>query len=73
MNLVMTTSQELIWAKRKPGSRFYWKNAYQETQEYVKSCEVCAKLKSPPANRDKFKSILEFAIRYDGSRHFRIV
>jgi hypothetical protein len=50
---------------RKLNARFYWPNVYQETINYVESCEVCAKLKSPPPNRPNLKPILEYEKPFD--------
>ncbi len=50
---------------RKLNARFYWPNVYQETINYVESCEVCAKLKSPPPSRQPLKPILDYEKPFD--------
>lgn len=55
--------EKKTWAKLH--NRFYWKNAYQETIEYVKSCPVCARIKDPPTTRAYLKPITDFNRPFD--------
>ena len=49
----------------KLNNRFFWPNAYKETISYVKSCQVCTKLKNSPANRANLKPIIDFDKPFD--------
>lgn len=49
----------------KFSNRFYWPNSYSEVKNYVESCEVCAKIKSPPPNRAELKPITDFSKPFD--------
>lgn len=49
----------------KLSNRFYWPNSYSEVKNYVESCEVCAKIKSPPPNRAELKPITDFSKPFD--------
>lgn len=49
----------------KLNNRFYWPNSSKDTQEYVKSCSVCAKTKDSPPNRAYLKPILDFEKPFD--------
>jgi hypothetical protein len=51
------------WAKLY--NRFYWKNCYKETMEYVRSCEICARLKNPPATRSDLQPITDYNKPFD--------
>jgi hypothetical protein len=49
----------------KLSNRFYWPKSFQETKNYVNSCEVCAKLKNPLANRAELMPIIDFSKPFD--------
>lgn len=46
-------------------NRFHWPNAYQDTIKHVRTCEVCAKIKNPPANRAHLHPITDFEKPFD--------
>ena len=55
--------EKKTWVKLS--NRFYWKNSYKETMNYVKSCPVCACIKDPPMSRANLKPILDYEKPFD--------
>jgi transposase InsO family protein len=55
--------EKRTWDKLK--ARFWWPNAYNETLEYVRSCEKCARLKPPAPNRPVLDPYLDFEKPFD--------
>ena len=56
--------EKKTWVKLH--NRFYWKGAYTETMDYVKRCDVCAKLKRhQPVARANLKPIVNFDRPFD--------
>lgn len=49
----------------KLNNRFYWPSSINDTIHYVKSCEVCARIKNPPPERAVLKPITEFEKPFD--------
>ncbi|CAF0991498.1 unnamed protein product, partial [Brachionus calyciflorus] len=49
----------------KLNNRFYWPNSYQDTKNYVESCDVSSRIKDPPATRAEHKPITEFQKPFD--------
>ncbi|CAF1087344.1 unnamed protein product [Brachionus calyciflorus] len=62
----------------KLNNRSYWPNSYQDTKNYVESCDVCSRIKDPPATRAELKpfdmvavDILELTRRNSGNKYVR--
>lgn len=55
--------QVKTWVKLN--NRFYWPGSYKDTFQYVDSCETCARMKEPPANRAHMKPITDFDKPFD--------
>ena len=51
------------WAKLN--NRFVWENSYKDTMQYVKSCEICAKIKKPSATQAPLNPIVNFDKPFD--------
>jgi hypothetical protein len=49
----------------KLNNRFVWKESRDETVNYVKSCKICAKIKSPTNLRAPLKPIVDFDRPFD--------
>ena len=55
--------EKKTWVKLS--NRFYWKNSYKETINYVRSCSVCSFLKNRSATRAFLKPIVDFEKPFD--------
>jgi predicted aspartyl protease len=55
--------EKKTWVKLN--NRFYWKDAYKQTINYVRSCNVCSCLKNPPTTRAYLKPIVDFQNPFD--------
>ena len=51
------------WPKVR--NRFFWKNAYNDTKEWLDSCKDCASRKNPQTSRPPLLPILEFSKPFD--------
>ena len=55
--------EKKTWTKLS--NRFYWHSYYNDTMDYIKSCETCERIKPPPSTRAELKPITDFDKPFD--------